>query len=103
MLAGGDLVVLGLGVDAELPELLVQFFHEGLDPGLDGAEVVILQLLPLGRLRPEERAPGVDQILAFEIHVPVYEEVFLLRADVRHDTLHLVIPKQVQHAQRLAV
>ena len=101
VLAGRDLVVLGLGIDAELPELLVQLLHEGLDPGLDRAEVVVLQLLALGRLRAEEGPPGVDQVTALEVHLPVYQKILLLRADVCHHALDLTIPKQTQHTQRL--
>ena len=49
VLRGGDLVVLGLGEDAELPELLVQLVHERRHARLDGAEIVVVQLLALGR------------------------------------------------------
>ena len=63
MLGGGHLVVLGLGEDAQLPQLFVQVLHVCLDPGLDGAEIVVVQLLALGRLRAEQGAASVDQIL----------------------------------------
>ena len=64
MLAGGDLVVLGLGGDAQLPQLLVQLLHKAGDDGADGAEVVLLQLLTLGRGRAEQRAAAQHQIKA---------------------------------------
>ena len=48
VLAGSDLVVLGLGGNAQLPQLFVQLFHERGDLGADGAEVMLLQLLALG-------------------------------------------------------
>ena len=35
MLCRGDLIVLCFGIDAKLPQLLVQFFHKSLYPGLD--------------------------------------------------------------------
>ncbi len=49
VLAGSNLVVLGLGGHAQLPQLLVQILHELGDLGTDDAEVVLLQLLTLGR------------------------------------------------------
>ena len=60
MLRGGDLIVLGLGQNAELPELLVQILHERGHARLDGAEIMVVQLLPLRRLRAEERAARVE-------------------------------------------
>ena len=48
MLAGSYFVVLGLGGDAQLPQLFVQLLHESGDLGADDAEVVLLQLLTLG-------------------------------------------------------
>ena len=57
-LAGRDLVVAGLGRDAEAPQLAVEIHHEGEDPLADRAEVLVLQLLALGRRGAEQRPPG---------------------------------------------
>ena len=103
VLARGDLVVLGLGVDAQLPQLLVQVLHVRLYPRLDGAEIVVVQLLPLRRLGPEQGPPGIDQVLPLQVHIPVDEEVFLFRADVGNHALHMAVPEQMQHPQRLPV
>ena len=65
--AGCDLVVLGLGKHAELPQLFVQLLHERGNPGLDCAEVVIFQLLALGRLGAEQRAARVDEVRALVV------------------------------------
>ena len=51
MLRRGNFVVLGLGKDAKLPELLVEVFHEFRNPRLDGAKVMIVEFLSLRRLR----------------------------------------------------
>ena len=67
VLCGRDLVVLGLGQHAQLPQLFVQFLHIGRNAGLDRAEVMIVQLLTLGGFCAEERAAGVDQIAALFI------------------------------------
>ena len=48
--------MLGLGKNAELPQLLVKLFHERGDARLYRAEIVVVQLLTLGRLRAEERS-----------------------------------------------
>ena len=103
VLAGGDLVMLGLGIDAELPELLVQLFHEGLDPRLDGAEIVIVQLLAFRRHGAEERAAGINQVPALEVHVPVHKEILLLRTDIRDDLLDIRMAEQLQDAHGLPV
>ena len=71
MLRGSDLVVLGLGVDAELPELLIEILHECRNARLDAAEIVIVKLLPLRRLCTEERTPGIDPVSY--THLDVYK------------------------------
>ena len=103
VLAGSDLVVLGLGIDAELPELLVQLFHEGLDAGLDRAEIMVVQLLALGRGSTEERAAGINQVPALQIHVAVNEEILLLGSGVRHHPLDIRVAEQRQDPHGLAV
>ena len=81
MLCGRHLVVLGLGQNAQLPELLVQLLHKGRNAGLDSAEIMVVQLLSLGRLGAEQRAAGKNQILALVIQLLIDQEIFLLRAD----------------------
>ncbi len=61
-LVGRDLVVLGLGGDAYLPELVIELAHKEGDALLDGAEVVVLHLLALGRHGAEHGAPGEEQV-----------------------------------------
>ena len=81
-LAGRDLVVAGLGGDAELEELALGVHHEAEHPLGDGAEVVVVELLALGRLGAEEGAAGVEQVGAGEEEVAVDQEVLLLGAAV---------------------
>ena len=59
-LRGGDLVVAGLGGDAQAPQLALNVFHEGQHAGFDGAKVVILQLLVAGGRRAEEGASALN-------------------------------------------
>ena len=103
VLGGGDLVVLRLGQHTQLPQLLVQLPHEGGDPGLDGAVVVVVQLLPLGGTGAEQRAAAELQILPEVIHFPVNEEVLLLWSHLRGDVLYLRVAEQAENADALAV
>ena len=103
MLAGSNLVVLGFCIDAQLPEFFVEFFHIGLDPRLDSAEIVVVQLLALRRFRTEQCPAGVNQVLALQVHVTVDQEVFLLGADIGDHTLHFGMAEEIQNPQRLAV
>ena len=100
MLAGGDLVVLSLGKNTELPQLLVQLLHKRRHTRTDGTEVVILHLLPLGRHGAEQRAAGEDQVLALGIVRLVDQEVFLFRPDRGRHALD-VLAEQLEHAARL--
>ena len=101
VLGRGHLVVLGLGQDAQPPQLVVQLLHERLHPGLDDAVVVVLQLLALGRLRAQQRAAGQQQVLAGVHHALIHQEVLLLGAHRDHRRGAL-IAEQLQHPQRLA-
>ena len=65
-LAGGDLVVPGLGRDAELEQLALGVHHEAQHALRDGAEVVVVELLALRRLGAEQGAAGVEQVGAGE-------------------------------------
>ena len=67
----------------------------------DGAEVLVFQLLALGRRGAEERAAAVDQVRAGVVEVLVDQEVFLLGADGGEDLLRVVVAEQLQDAQRL--
>ena len=81
-LCRGDLVVARLGRDAEAPQLAVEIHHEGQDPLADRAEVLVLELLALGRRRAEQRAPGEQQVGPLLGEPAVDEEVLLLGTDV---------------------
>ena len=102
MLGRGHLVVLGLGQDAQLPQLVVQLLHEGLHPGLDDAEIMVIQLLALGGLRAQQRAAGEHQVLPGVDHLLVHQEVLLLRAD-GGDGCHVFVAEQLQYPADLAV
>ena len=73
--------MLGLGIDAQLPQLAVQILHKVGYSLLDVAEVMILQLLTLRRHCTEQSSAGEDQILTLIVGLLVYQEVFLLRSD----------------------
>ena len=100
MLAGGHLVVLGLGGHAQLPQHVVQLLHESGHPGPDGAKVVLLQLLALGGRRAEQGAAGQDQVLPGLVVLLAHQEILLLGA---HGGGHMggLLAKQPEDALRL--
>ena len=95
--------MLRLSQNAQLPQLLVQVGHIRRHAGLDGAEVVVVHLLPLGRLRAEQRAPAEHQILPLVEHGAIHKEVLLLGSHRGAHALDVRVAEQVQHAQRLLV
>ena len=96
-------VMLGFRRNTQLPQLLVQLRHEGLNPGLDGAEEMIAQLLSLGRHGPEEGAPGEDQIAAPVIERLVHQKIFLFRPHAGHHPGGVRPAEQLQNPYRLPV
>ena len=78
-----DFVVVGLGGDAELEELVFEGLHEDLDAPGDGPEVVIVELLALGRRCAKEGAPRKEQVGAAVREVRVDQKVLLLGATAR--------------------
>ncbi len=85
VLAGGDFVVAGLDGDGELEHLRLGFDHEGQHAVGNRAEIVIILLVPLGRLGAEKGAVAVDQVRPGQEEAAIDEEIFLLRADGRKD------------------
>ncbi len=100
VLARRDLVVPRLDRDADLVELALHFHHERKDALGDGAEVLVLELLALGRLGAEECPTGIDEVWALEVELPIDEEVLLLRAAGRDDALRLRA-EELEDADRL--
>ena len=101
-LAGRDLVVPGLGRDAELEQLALGVHHEAEHPLGDGAEVVVVELLALRRLGAEQRAAGVEQVGPGQEEVPVDQEVLLLGAAEGHHVLRVVVAEQLAARARRA-
>ena len=103
MLGRCDLIVLGLGIDPELPELPVKICHVFGDSRLDRTEVMVIHFLSLRRHGTKERAAAHHQILALLPELAVYEEIFLLRADGGAHTSHLLIAEELENAHGLLI
>ena len=101
-LAGGDLVVAGLGGDAELEQLTLGVHHERQHPVGHGAEVVVVEFLALGRLGAEQGAARVHQIGTRQEEVPVHQEVLLLGTAERHDVVETAVAEHLQDALGLS-
>ena len=100
VLRGGNFIVLGLGEDAQLPQLFVQIGHERLNARLNRTEIVVFQLLPLRRLVAEQGAAGENQVLALVVERLVNKEILLLRADGGGHA-RCVTAEELQHANCL--
>ena len=103
VLGGGDLVVLGLRHDPQLPQLVVQILHVFRHSRLDGSEIVVVHLLTLRRLRPKERSSAVSEIRALVVHFLRDEEVFLLGTHRGAHVFRRVVAEQSEDPERLPV
>ena len=101
MLPRRHLVVLGFGKHAKAPQFFVHLRHKFADAGFEGSEIMILQLLPFGRRRAEQRAPGIKQILAAAKKLRVGDKILLLSADGGLNPLGAVIPEKAQQSHAL--
>ena len=96
VLGRGDLVVAGLDRHAELDELALRLEHVGEHALRNGSEVVVVELLALGRLRSEERAAGCDQVGTGVVVLLVDQEVLLLGADRGGHALGFIVAEQLE-------
>ena len=96
-----DLVVLGLRRNSQLPELHIQVVHEGGDLRLQDSEIMVLHLLALRRVCPEECSAAEQKILSLKEKLLVDQEVLLLGADGRGDPGHILLAYQLQKLHRL--
>ena len=103
VLSRGDLVVFRLGQDAQLPQLDVQLVHVSLDPGPNGAEILVIQLLSLGWLGAVKGPARDQQVLALLISVLVHQKVFLLRPHGGAHPLDVLVAEQLQDPHGLPV
>ena len=103
MLRRGDLVVLRFCGYAELPELFVQLAHKRLYARLYRPVIVVVELLSLRRFCSEKRSPRENEVLATVKELFVYEEIFLLRADGRHDLFDAVVSEQLHYPHCMTV
>ena len=102
VLAGRHLVVPGLDRDAEAVELALGLGHEGQHTRRNGAEVVVLELLALGRPGAEQGPVADHQVGALEVQLAVDQEVFLLRSDRGVDPVNAGVgPEQTEDPHRL--
>lgn len=93
MLRRGYLVVFGFGEDTQAPQSFIQIPHIGRHPGANGAEIMIVQLLALGRGCAEESPSGETQVLPTGEVLFGNEEILLFRAHGGNDTFGAVISK----------
>ncbi len=100
-LVGRDLVVTGLDRHAQALELALGLHHEREDPLGDRAEVVVVELLALGRLGAEQGAAGVHQVGTLVVVLLVDQEVLLLGADAGVDVVGLVAQQRQRLDRRL--
>ena len=100
ILARRDFVVARLDRHADLVELGFRFVHERHHAVRDRPEVLIFELLALGRLGAEERPAGVDEVGTRQVEVAIDQEVFLLGTAGRDDALG-VRAEQLEHADGL--
>ena len=100
VLARRHLVVPRLHRHAHLEQLGLDFRHARQHALRNGAEVLVLHLLPLRRLGAEERAAGVDQVGTREVEVAIDQEVLLLGTAGREHALGRRA-EQLQHAHGL--
>ena len=81
-LVGRHFVVTGLDGDAQFVAFDLQLLHEGCDTRRDGAEIVVFELLVLGRGVSHQRTARQTEVGAGIVKGQVDEEVFLFPAEV---------------------
>ena len=90
-LIGRHLVMTGFDRNAQFQAFVFEVFHECHHAGRDRTEIVVLQLLVLGRLVAHERTAREHQVGTHSPQAFVHKEILLFPAQIRHDPLHVLI------------
>ena len=77
--------------------------HEAADALPDGAVVVVVQLLALGRRSAEQRPAGVDQVFSLLVVFEIDQEILLLRAHIGDYPLRGGVPEKPEDPEGLGV
>ena len=83
------LVMAGLARNTELESLDFQILHKCLNTLWDGAEVVVVHLLVLGRIVTHQGAACQHQVRTCSIQALIYQEVLLLPTEVGNNLLDI--------------
>ena len=102
-LAWGHFVVAGLCGNAQGVHLALHVLHEDLDPLGDCPEVVVVELLALGRGMAEQGAAGEQEVGAQGNEAAIHQEILLLRTTTGIDRSHLLAAEQFEQPLGLAV
>ena len=78
--AGATSLCWVLDSNAQLPQLDIEVVHVIGDPVLDGAEILVFELLSLRGGGAEERPSGKHQVEPVEVELLIDQKIFLLRA-----------------------
>ena len=103
MLCRGNLVMLCLRQNAQLPELLIQFFHIGRNTRLNCSEIMVVHLLSLWRLCAKKSTSRKSKVSPLFIHFFRNKEIFLFRSYGCADTFDTVISKQMKNTECLLI
>ena len=103
MLGRGNLVMLGLDRNSQLPQLHLQVMHIGGNLGLQNAEIMILHLLTLGCGCAKQGPPRKEKVLSLLIKILVDQKVFLLRSDRGKYAVHVLISQDLHHLHSFTV
>ena len=103
-LAGRNFVVSGLDRNPEFKESVLDFGHERQDSIWNGSEIVVVELVALGR-RVSLEGPAADgQIQSFTSQVEVHQEVFLFASQGGDDLIAAgSVAKELDDAGRVSV
>ncbi len=94
VLCGGNFVMLGFCVNAELPEFLVEIGHIIPYALFDFSEVMVFKLLTFWRVRTEKRSAASREVEPFFVYFFIHKEIFLFRADRRNNLFGLVVAEK---------
>ncbi len=86
---------------AELDQFIFTVCHEREHAFGNDPEILIFQLLPLGRSRAKQSAAASDQIGTSQIKMLVDEEIFLLSPHGGEDLMNTRMSEKVQNTNRL--